>query len=258
MNATKRHHAQNILFYLLIAAVAFVLKSHYSRAGADDLTWILAPTAFLVETLSGIQFLPESGAGYFSPGHRYLIAPACAGVNFLIIAFCMAAVSGVHRLGTTIRKSVWLLLSAGTALGATLVVNTVRIILSMALYGADIYSAALTPERIHRIAGVAVYFLFLYLLFVAISRMLNVISSGSGPAGRHRSLVSLWPLGWYLAFAIGVPFLNHAYQKAPDRFLEHTLMVLMVSLGVFTAARGIQGACHAALKGLRSGFGKTA
>ncbi len=258
MNAIIRQHARNIPFYLVVAAVAFALKSHYSRAGADDLAWILAPTAFLVETVSGIQFLPESGAGYFSPGHRYLIAPACAGVNFLIIAFCMTAFPGVYRLRSTIRKSLWVLLSAATALGATLVVNTVRIILSMALYDADITGAALTPEQLHRIAGVAVYFLFLYLLFVAISRALNVTSSGLGPTGRYRSLISLWPLFWYLAFSIGVPFLNHAYRKAPDRFLEHVLVVLTVSIGLFLTARGIQGACQFALKRLRSGFSTTA
>jgi hypothetical protein len=100
MYAINRQHAHNILFYLAVAAVAFTLKSHYSRAGADDLFWILAPTAFLVEIVSGIEFTPESGAGYFSPGHRYLIAPACAGVNFLIVAFCMTAFAGVHRLNS--------------------------------------------------------------------------------------------------------------------------------------------------------------
>ncbi len=257
MTVLRFRHAQNMLFYLLIAAVAFALKSHYSRAGADDLSWILAPTAFLVEIVSGTHFLPESGAGYVSSGHRYLIAPACAGVNFLIIAFCMTAFLGVHRLGSGIRKSVWVLLSAVTAVGVTLVVNTIRIILSMALYTADFYSAAFTPERIHRIAGVAVYFLFLYLLSVAISRTLHATSSGPGPAGGYRSLIRFWPLIWYLAFSIGVPFLNHAYRKAPDRFLEHALMVLAVSFGVFWTARRIQGACHSALKGLRSGFSAT-
>lgn len=258
MNVPIRQHAQNILFYLFIAGAAYALKAHYSRAGADDLAWILAPTAFLVETLSGIGFAAESGAGYFSPDRAFLIAPACAGVNFLIIAFCMAAVAGIHRFSSAGRKSGWILLSAVTALGTTLAVNTARIIISIGLYRADMYGGAVTPERIHRIGGVAVYFLFLYLLFAAISRILDRASGSPDGEGRRRFAVSLWPLFWYLAVSLGVPIANHAYRTAPDRFLEHALAVLGVSVGVFLAARGVQGACHAALKGLRSGFRPTA
>lgn len=258
MYAINRQHAHNILFYVAVAAVAFTLKSHYSRAGADDLFWILAPTAFLVEIVSGIEFTPESGAGYFSPGHRYLIAPACAGVNFLIVAFCMTAFAGVHRLNSPLRKSVWIIFSGVAALGTTLAVNTPRIIFSIHLYGADIYSGALTPERLHRAGGIAVYFLFLHLLFAAISRVLDLRWPRYDSSGRLGSLFSLWPLFWYLAFSIGVPLLNQAYRKAPDRFPEHALMVLTMSIAMVLGARGIQGACQAALKRLRSGSSATA
>jgi len=68
-------------------AGALALKLHYSTASADQLRWILAPTAALVELVSGASFEFESRAGYISRERGFLIANSCAGVNFLIAAF---------------------------------------------------------------------------------------------------------------------------------------------------------------------------
>jgi hypothetical protein len=85
----------NWIFLLLTLLVAFGLKYHYSQARSDDLVWILGPTAVLVEQLSGIDFDKEAHTGYVNNEHRVIIAPACAGVNFFIIAFCMAVFCGI-------------------------------------------------------------------------------------------------------------------------------------------------------------------
>ena len=46
--------------YLLPAlGMAVMIKYHYSRAGSEDLRWILLPTARLVEVFSGIHFVEE-------------------------------------------------------------------------------------------------------------------------------------------------------------------------------------------------------
>src|SRR5688572_13877482 len=70
---------------------AFALKSFYSTASVNDLRWILAPTTFLVELITGKQFVFESRAGYMSADHTFLIAASCSGVNFLIISFLVLA-----------------------------------------------------------------------------------------------------------------------------------------------------------------------
>jgi len=68
--------------------VALALKDFYSRAGATDLLWILAPSAWLARFVGSIDLVYEQGAGYISHAHHMVVGPACAGVNFLIIGFC--------------------------------------------------------------------------------------------------------------------------------------------------------------------------
>ena len=82
---TPRRGAQ----LLVILLCALGLKLYYSTASPNDLRWILAPTTFMVEFITGRQFEFESHAGYLSSDRTYLIAASCAGVNFLITAFLM-------------------------------------------------------------------------------------------------------------------------------------------------------------------------
>ena len=70
---------------------AYVLKDYYSRAGSGELAWIIGPTAFITEMFSSLSFSPEPGYGWVDVQRNVVIAPVCAGANFLIIAFCMSA-----------------------------------------------------------------------------------------------------------------------------------------------------------------------
>src|SRR5690349_1521548 len=73
----------------VVGLCALALKLHYSFASPDQLRWILSPTTWLVELISGRSFSFESHAGYMSSDQRFLIAASCAGVNFMIAAFLM-------------------------------------------------------------------------------------------------------------------------------------------------------------------------
>ena len=53
-----------IPYYLLSLLALLCLKLFYSRAGADNLTWILTPTTGWVSILSGIPFTYAPGEGY--------------------------------------------------------------------------------------------------------------------------------------------------------------------------------------------------
>ena len=121
-------------WFLIALLIAFGLKYHYSRAGSDELSWILAPTASVVEHVSGIRFENEARTGFVNHQHRVIIAPSCAGVNFLITAFCMAVFYGIHRLKSRRDKLLWLTFSGMCAYFLTIGVNAVRIILSIYLY----------------------------------------------------------------------------------------------------------------------------
>lgn len=240
----------NALFYFLALLIAFGLKHHYSKAGSDALIWILAPTATLVEQISGMPFEYETGTGFVNPVHRIIIAPSCAGVNFLIIAFCMAAFCGLHLLERNRHKLLWMALSGMNAFALTLAVNTLRIILSIHIYQIDISGDWIAPDRIHRLAGVVIYFFFLCLFYMIMNKGLHrwrlkfspKPSGGLGPVwGRPDYLrwrsITLKPLFWYALITLGVPLMNAAHIGNGARFAEHVGAVaggcIIVTAAVF-------------------------
>jgi exosortase K len=149
----------------LALALAWGLKDFYSRAGFEDLLWVLAPTRRLVEWLTGAVFEAEPGLGYLSRDRLYQIVPACAGVNFLIAAFCSTSCGLVHTQKTLRARLALMAASALTAYASTLLANATRIALAMRLHAAGTALGPLTPGRLHCVEGVAVYFMFLCVVF---------------------------------------------------------------------------------------------
>src|SRR4029077_21279921 len=133
-------------------------------ASADELRWILAPTTFLVELVTGKQFAFESRAGYMSSDHTFLIAASCAGVNFLLTAFLMLSLSRVWKG----RTRSWLFIPASliAAYATALLANALRIVIALKLQGSSISSSWLDGGEIHRVEGIVVYFGFLLMLYL--------------------------------------------------------------------------------------------
>lgn len=244
---------KNIIFYMVVLLMAVGLKYHYSHARSDDLGWILGPTAGVVEYISGIAFEKEDGAGFVNRTNRIIIAPSCAGVNFLIIAFCMAAFSGLHHLKSLGLKIFWLGNSAAWAYVLTITVNAFRIVASIYMYNADIYYNGLTPEKLHRVQGIFIYFFFLCLFYVTLDKLIRFYTRNpkqkhekwlyqhSDSIGSGRALFV--PLFWYLLICLGIPLVNRAYQKNSPLFVEHCLIILSVCLVVFLVVFLIQSGC---------------
>ncbi len=208
--------AAAIIMALALAA-ALALKLHYSAASADDLRWILAPTAGLVELATGSEFVAEAGTGYLSTELRYLIAPSCAGVNFLIVAFCALVFGFVRPHRGAARNALIAAASAAAAFAAALVANALRIALAISLHVHAVSWGWLTPDRLHRIAGVAVYLALLLALFAVARRLARM------PAG-------MWlPVCAYLGVALLVPLVNGGYARAD--FWEHAAVVVSVLVG---------------------------
>jgi len=207
---------------LLVLVAAFALKLHYSTASADHLRWILAPTAALVELVSGATFEFESHAGYISRERGFLIANFCAGVNFLITAFLMLTMRKL--LGDRSKKIGWGLIPTAAVIAylATLVANTARIAIALRLRQMRAGIGWLNPDQLHRFEGVFVYFGFLLLLFVISEKM-----SSEKPSGLFRQ--SFFPLLVYYATMLVIPLANGAYSRGTD-FWEHSLFVLLIPL----------------------------
>ncbi len=235
----------NGLFYSLGALTVLGVKYHYSTADADDLGWMLAPVARLVELAGGIHFERELRTGFVSISHGIIIAPACAGLNFLIICFSTIFFTLVSRLRGPAAKWTWFGVSITAAWLVTLWTNTIRILLSIYLYGAPIYGGWVTPERVHRLAGTLTYVSVLVVTYLAAERMTRGFSL-SGPLapitaprkpGQVPSATRMLPVpfAWYALITIFVPILNGTLRRNGSRFAEHALFITAASLSVFLA-----------------------
>jgi len=228
----------------VVLIVALVLKSHYSTTSVNGLQWILAPTAFLVELVSGIRFTFESHAGYMNADNTFLIAASCSGVNFLIISFLVLAIGEIWRRRDGNIGWSFIPVSMIAAYLTTIVANTARIDLALRTRQMDLGSDWLNPEEIHRLEGIVVYFSFLLLLFV----VSEVVRAGGFKGTCVRRL--LIPIAIYYSVTLGIPIITGAFQL--PGFWSHSIFVivtpalvmlpLVVCLGAirFCQQRGVQ------------------
>jgi exosortase K len=197
----------------IVMLCALALKQYYSTGSANDLRWILAPTTYVVELLSGRSFTFESYTGYMSNDHTFVIAVSCAGVNFLIPAFVMLA---LRKLWQERFESVsWRVLpiSMATAYVATVIANAVRICVALEIQRRSFEIDGLTGNQLHRLEGIVVYFGFLMLLYLVMERRLL-----------------MFPVVIYYAITLGVPIVNGSFHRTG--FWEHFGFVMVVPLVV--------------------------
>lgn len=233
------HLAQ--LAVVLLCAVT--LKQYYSSANVNELRWILAPTTVVVEVITGEWFVFESFAGYMSSDRSFLIASSCSGVNFLLSAFLLLALSKLWR-GRD-QKIGWSFIPiAGLfAYLATIIANTARIATALHLRDLDSELIWLNPDQLHRFEGIVIYFGCLMLLFFASQRM------GANSPVRDRSIKgllrrSVFPLVTYYSITLGVPVITNVYRGTTfTSFWEHSLFVLLTPIAIlfpFIAFRAVR------------------
>ena len=270
MNVQKimRFLRQNMIFYIIGFFILFGMKYFYSKADCEGLRWILGPTARWVEALSGIPFVYERGMGYANHGLRFLIAPSCSGVQFLIILAAMLIFSFVHEAAdfcltnrmhgrkkeasdsrcpdclcdtdvSVSRKAAlarmgkgicWIAISLLLSYVLTVFVNGLRIIAAIYLPSfferIHAFGSFLTPDRLHTMIGVVVYFAAL----LTIHQLTGLLfQKNSGTDKRQTSALvlrkCLSPLFWYFFIVLGIPFLNRAWQKGGRQFVDFALLV---------------------------------
>lgn len=195
-------------------AAAYGLKLAYSRASAADLSWILAPTARAVGWLRGETLTFHPAAGWVSPDGSHVIAPACAGVNFLILVLTISVLGFAHRLRSPRARLGWWLGSLAGAYLATLAVNTLRIVAAVELYRLGPV-AGLTPAQAHRLLGILIYLGALLGLYTLLDRL-----TGGRRAG------GLLVAGAYLGMTLLVPLLT---GHPGARYAEHAMMVSLIT-----------------------------
>lgn len=157
--------------------VVVVGKQYYRGASAGELGWILAPTARLVSAVSGTRFVYEAGIGWVDRGATFIIAPACAGVNFALagfLALVLGWLGGMRGARSLVARLVG---AAALAYAATLVVNTLRIVIAIALHRGTIDVGGLDHAEVHRFEGIVVYLAGLCALYALAGRI--------APRSRH-------------------------------------------------------------------------
>lgn len=247
------------LYYLAGLIILFTLKRYYSGAGSDELRWILAPTAMWVRLLGGISFEYVPQAGYVNHAIRFIIAPSCSGVQFMMIAIATLLFSFVHRTRTWRGGAAWVAGSLGASYLFTIFVNGVRIVTAIYLpplletmrAGHPLSGRWLTPERLHTAIGVVIYFSSLFVIYRAADHFSRAVSdvkiSGcTGIVSESTDTAPAWPLApvfWYFFITLGVPFLNSAHRNNAAKFSEYAILVstlclaVLIGIGLLSAVR---------------------
>jgi exosortase K len=180
------------LWVLTVAALAiWGMKRYYSDATADQLGWILGPTAGLVGVVTRARFVAAPGEGYFSPERLFLIEKSCAGINFMIAAFGMLMLALLHRVGSRFSAGRVLSVSLLASYSAAVLVNAVRIAIAMWFGAHPAALSAFSAADVHRVEGITVYFGGLVLLYELAQRLdRGVILSGRDLGAEARSVES--------------------------------------------------------------------
>jgi exosortase K len=164
------------LHWGLVLLTVLALKQGYGLAGAEHLQWMLAPLAEVLNLVGGLAFRLQPDGVWLDAEHRVVLVKACAGGNFLLTAWLACLWRQRHR--TSPSRTV--LIAAAVAWVATLAANALRILL--AVHGQDALArlGGLSPADSHRLLGIGVYFLCLWLLVSRRGRLHAALTVATG------------------------------------------------------------------------------
>ena len=197
----------------LVLLAVLALKQGYSLAGAEQLQWMLVPLVEVLEAIGGLSFEPQPGGDWLDAGHRVILVKACAGGNFLLTV-SLAYLWRWRHQASALRT---VLIAAGAAWVTTLAANALRILL--AVHGQDALArvGGLTPADSHRLVGIGVYFLGLW-----------VVLARPGRLGAALIVAT----GLYLGVNLLLPALRAGLLGLPAPDLEHVLWTAGVPLAL--------------------------
>ncbi|HMQ61740.1 MAG TPA: exosortase K [Flavilitoribacter sp.] len=168
---------RNLLYYLSVGAVIFLLKWSYSVAGTGDLQVLIRPVAALVSLITG------AGGEYGDSGVYYeqlniVIDKSCSGFNFLILCYGMLAVLAIPSLNGTRAKMLAVILPLPGAWLLTVLVNSARI---LSAYFVHQLSGAFWEHPaiwLHQAIGAFIYLFFLMLIYAGADFLIHKLTRG--------------------------------------------------------------------------------
>jgi exosortase K len=175
MDAWVRDAKWRLLVIAVLVFAMYGLKRHYAAAPVEMLGWIMAPTAKLVTSVSGLPFELEPGAGYINRDHMFSIAKPCAGINFMVAAIGMLGFLTFSRARSLRSAAAVIAVSLLAAYAVAVLVNAARILFAIELSGYHVTSSFWTAARLHRAEGIVMYFGGLLLLQLCTTRALGAL-----------------------------------------------------------------------------------
>ena len=239
-SAIRKLPLKKLFFCALVIGGCVLFKAFFIGADALDLDWLLYPSKLLVSVCSGLSFVWAGSLGYYNAELEILIAPACSGLNFFIIQVATGGCLTALRTAGIRQWTVWLAGIIPAAYLFTLLANTIRILLAILLYSRKISLGPLTPERLHRLEGIAVYFICLCIFAVILSALLrrkerrhseaagSVAKTAPAAVGAAVAL----PFFCYLFFTVVVPLANSLIRGSSQLNVEHFAVVAALSAGI--------------------------
>ena len=226
----------NWIFYL-ITILAVLTMRHFSRiTDSDALLWILAPTTRWAGILGGIPFEYLPHMGYVNHFYRFLIAPSCSGIRFMMITFLMLIFSFIHKFSSSRAKAFWFGISAVFSYLSTIFVNGIRITLAIylpiPLEKAGLLTGLLNSDRLHTLIGTVVYFSALCVFYPLASCLCQYLSSllsdkcaDSFSSASEPESKLLIPAFWYLLAVLVIPFAGRMIRNDWDGFIPYALLI---------------------------------
>jgi exosortase K len=203
-------------WWSIVLIVVFLLKYHYSVATAFQLQWILQPLAWLTQLVSGLPFIMNDTGEWLNAQNNIAIVKSCAGVNFMLLSFLVSTwrLRPINDQGNLLASCLYfILLSLIIAWGMTLLINTLRIFITIQLYLHEIGFPGLTSGQIHRLAGV---FIFLPALWMQLNVSSKLKTSQAGIVAGTL----------YLSLVIIVPFVTGNYKYNLHMFTEQVYFIV--------------------------------
>ena len=230
---------KNLIFYLSAILAVLAVKLFYRTADSETLSWILSPTTWWVGILSGIPFERIAHVGYVSHEYRFIIAPSCSGVRFLLIVFVMMVFSFIHQIDTWKKKGCWFGFCVFFSYVSTIFVNGIRIAVSIylpILLGNNVLPEWITAERLHTMIGTVIYFSMLFGIYYLVRGICNrfTVHTDEGEKSAGKRFVT--PVFWYFVMVLGIPFLGRLYRNDWSGFWQYALLVTVVCILVVLVA----------------------
>lgn len=222
--------------YLLTILIAFAMKLCCQITDSDALTWILAPTTRWAGILGNIPFEYLPHQGYVNHFYRFLIAPSCSGIRFMTITFLMLVFSFLYQIQSVKAGYLWFAFSAVFSYCMTILVNGIRIVVSIYLpvpleqMGA--LSGWLNPDRLHTLIGTVIYFSSLCMIYPVASLICRRLflrsvreNTKTTPAYFNLNIKLLIPAFWYLLAVLALPFLRRILQNNWEGFGSYVILI---------------------------------